>query len=447
MGAPEAIYPSPYRDIWFVIMVLTVLNVAGLGIVVGQYAFLGHVVISGASLRLISVLLAYFWILRAVLVSKFQGYVPPIFEDVRLPFFGWLFYSIISFLVQFFYALPTGYVLYALDNMMFIPLLLLVFSVKPLIPSKIAWTFDESQLFSRIVWLFYVLAIVIWPLGFAQFITNRILLPQAISGTTFQLLSVTELSSVHIRASSFLESGAVYGQFSLFIVLLSLGKLRYGPVKKRWAYWLFLILGLTAAYSSYTRSVWIDGVLLLIAWLIFGLNGLSRLRKYLPFWNFSLVVLGMVLLYGITVTFAHETGITNSSTLLIRYQEWAHYTRFVVQNPFKLLFGYGLIQSPRFPVSANIIVDSTPIAIVLYQGIFGLGMFLYLYVSVWRWLLKTHSSGSPLVSIMLVKLSVFWAYGLVSNMGFGSFEDYIVLFCIFLFQAAGQSRRDLRART
>ncbi|MCY0870578.1 MAG: O-antigen ligase family protein, partial [Firmicutes bacterium] len=260
-------------------------------------------------------------------------------------------------------------------------------------------------------------------------------IPASIPSAHFVLLSVFEFTKV--RASSFFMSGALFGGFSDLIAFLALSRLL--NTKSSRPDYIMLAVSLFCVYTSRTRTEYLVlfvgvATLLILRVAHRKLKSRGRLLLYgLPY-AYTGVFLGTL---GLGRSFIYHdignAGFTSSATLVSRFDEWNYYlARYLmhIHNLANLFFGYGLIQSDRY-MRTPLIVDNTFIAIYLFQGIFGLILFLILYFSAWNWLSRRYlATGDFFESALLANLSVLLPTGLISNYGYGSVEDWLLILVV-----------------
>jgi hypothetical protein len=371
----------------------------------------------------------------------------------------WFYYSLASFLYLFFLDLPIQYVLFTFVTMLFYPFVALtMYSFTNEVPllNYSEWSTQKANSFRRLRNALYILAIVIWPLGFVQHFTNNPIIPTQID-SYWTIYSINFFG--HVRATSFLQSGAEFGQFSLLVLLISISNLWF--YKKRVIDLVFSIVAGVAIYITYTRMVFTDTLFALITLVIMAIIirmntfhsvagrklTYSRFTEWLPHF-YTLITLVSIFgsQYYHMLSDNNSFALNNGISLSARLQEWSYYITeyFAHGNLPTILFGNGLMQNPRFTVSSSILVDNTFLAIYLYQGIVGLFLFIMFYCSSWKWLIRQAiSSRNPLEIGFCAMYSTFLATGVVANYNLGGYDFYCILFMVFAF--AGYRERFLNS--
>lgn len=417
---------SPYM-LWRFIVVIATLNVLEYGIILIQYFLIHKVLIVGSEIRLFEACLVFIWLSRvAVLKERMNLSIPP---SILVSYGAWVAYSIIVGFVQLCYGLSVGYSAYAFNVMMFYPLLFMAFSIQPLSygVARKRWSLQD------VTGLFYGFAVLTWPLGFAQFIWNRPLVPVSIANAKFQLTSVLELAKFHVRASSFFPSGLAYGEFSGMVVLIAMANLLYSKTYRVLHAGIFIV-GVIAVYSTYTRSQYLS-VIAMVA-IFFGIRLLVTYDR--PITNvigtampFILGILSALVLFGgyqVLLTFRTSVPLFSTQTMVSRYIEWGNaFNAIGSEGLTKLILGSGLIQTSRLPNS--LLVDNTPLLIIFYQGLLGAMFFFTVFGAIWTYMWHRYRQfGLVFDLVVLTKLAIFFIVGMVVDQQFGSIYDYLLVF-------------------
>ena len=281
---------------------------------------------------------------------------------------------------------------------------------------------------TRIVnrWL-VLLSLPLLALGFSQFVSNAPLLPLASSDESFKVYAVEYYGQT--RAFSLFNSGLNYGHFLSLLGAFTAYYLVRGKKTHRIASFVFLLILTAACYSTLTRNLYLEFAFTLLAALLLAQRsgaekkGFSRFSRYLPIFY---AVVAAVFVSGIQLLLATMGGAAKllaQESLYMRYIEWQYYFPLWVDSGLKnLLFGVGLIQNERFPVTEDVLIDNTFLAIGVHIGLIGLVLWLMLMWKLWNYLLQIQAlmPGNAFV-LAIVALSSTWISSGLYNINFGMY--------------------------
>lgn len=253
------------------------------------------------------------------------------------------------------------------------------------------------------------------PLGYAQFMTQRPIVPTDSVDNNFRV--VVWNSGAGIRAFSLFTAPGFFGLFSTMIAAMSIAMC--GP-RRNWLFGLPLfMLSVFACWISLTRSDLVGLGCALTTACVITFWGKENRARWLP-----LIYLPVGVLVGIYAFTLSSSGsgsgtraITDTSSFTARIYEWAYYLgTFSMDKWPALLFGSGIIQSDKVQTNASIVpIDNLYLAIVLHSGLFGLGLTMALVWALWEWVRKkAESRASPLHTAIAASFSTLWCVGLFS---------------------------------
>jgi hypothetical protein len=281
---------------------------------------------------------------------------------------------------------------------------------------------------TRIVnrWL-VLLSLPLLVLGFSQYVSNAPLVPLASPDESFKVYSVDYYGQT--RAFSLFNSGLNYGHFLSLLGAFTAYYLVRGKKTNRIRAFVFLLILTAACYSTLTRNLYLEfGFTLLTALLLARRSGAGDrdfrpLPRYLPVFY---AVVAVVFVYGVQLLLATRGGaakLLGQESLYQRYVQWQYYFPLWADSGLKnLLFGVGLIQNERFPVTEDVLIDNTFLAIGVHIGLIGLVLWLVLMWKLWNYLLQIQAliPGNPFV-LAIVALSSTWMSSGLYSINFGMY--------------------------
>jgi len=194
-------------------------------------------------------------------------------------------------------------------------------------------------------------------------------------------------SKIHeIRVWSILPSRIEYGKAMALMSILAMFYVVYSKKNYKIQFFLLFILSLTGVYISTERTS-----LILVTVSIINLFLLKIDLK------FSRIVLGNVILsiifpfvlMSLTFQYTLSNSLLRTNSLIDRIYWWGIIIKNYILNGdiVNILFGYGIIQTTDSKSYSSVIthgklwIDNLFFTIFLYQGIIGLILFLYMYIS------------------------------------------------------------------
>jgi hypothetical protein len=103
-----------------------------------------------------------------------------------------------------------------------------------------------------------------------------------------------------------------------------------------------------------------------------------------------------------------DTGdLQDTASLIQRITQWTYYSELILQSsPPEKVFGAGIVQNEKLLSLYPMIIDNTPLALVLHIGVVGLVLFGVLMIKMWLYLRrKALATEQP----FLIAAASFWA--------------------------------------
>ena len=396
--------------------------------------FSGNIYIKNIVLKLLLVLLVATCFLQHILKSSTVVCV----KRIAIPYLFFCAYLVLHFILLR-QDYPLDYLLQSYNSYYFF-LLLFPF---------VAFMSAEVRVFSKTLVLISVPLLLI---GFAQFLSNSPLLPVASSDRYFSVFSHEYYGRV--RAFSLFNSGLNYGHFLALLGAFLLCRL----IRARRSAWLILVPALLAVtfacYTTLTRNLYIE--------FCFTLLSAALLMRRRSWQRGSLryrLVSAVPLLYALAASFVIFVMpllelisggggmLLKQDSLVIRLQAWLYYLPLWLNSGVKtLLFGVGLIQHERFPMTENVVIDNSFLAIGLHIGLLGLLLWFTLMWRLWKYLLAIQGrmpDNLP-IAAMTALCSTWISSGLFNN----NFNLYAILFTmVFPLYLTGKRKLDALRET
>ena len=259
-------------------------------------------------------------------------------------------------------------------------------------------------------------------LGWAQFILQKPLVQLASNDGNFRIFASQWMmpGETLIRATSFFGTALEYGNFAVLMAAIGIGMCgEPGGWKKGIP--LYLIAAATC-YTTWTRVVFLQLFVATVAALTFTFGRKPNRVTWQP-----LIALGLgwlIAFSGITSLINQEKGLSNSTSLELRLQQWETYgTTMARATVSQQLFGFGFCQAdkpviiPRkdefYGKAVTVLVDNTYLALMLHIGVIGTLVMMGLLWGMWRHL-RMEAANRP--TPMLVGIASFWATFLMTGM-------------------------------
>jgi hypothetical protein len=251
------------------------------------------------------------------------------------------------------------------------------------------------------------------PLGFAQYFSQRPIVPTESGDNNFRVLVWNAAGG--IRAFSLFTAPGFFGLFSSLIASISIAMCR---LRRNWIVALpLLLMSVFACWISLTRSDLVGLACALTTACLITFSKKKNRARWLP-----LVYVPLGVLVGIYAFFLSSSGsgtraITDTSSFTERLYEWGFYLgSFRMDKWPTFLFGSGLVQSEKVQTNGSIVpIDNLYLAVTLHTGIVGLALTMALFWTLWEWLRKrAELRTSYLYTAVAASFSTLWCVGLFS---------------------------------
>lgn len=406
-----------------------------------QYQIFHHVFVPSITIKMVAVVLAIIWVLYMAR-SKFRG-ILLVDRKILWTYGIWMAYSLLNLVLLTRFAYSLFYIAFTFVVMLLYPSLFFFLTIAPEEAGKNQLTPDNARrYYGAIKNIILIVGGAALLLGLAQWILDLPLINT--SGHYYHVMSFQFLGKT--RAFSFFSAPLYYGRFLVIVLLLLISALvlRENKVSLKWG--IFVVLLLTGIYSTYTRNVDLDAVLsmftlgsLLMARKLHG-GLLSKLAKLLPFAYLAAIVFVVVVLPLHQLQSNHS--LLNSTSLNARLAIWQH-----VIHGFKgwsqWMFGTGLMQNNRFPVTQGIVVDNTFLGIILYQGIVGLVLYLAFFYALWNRMVDIVLQAETLTALDLSVASItsaVLATGMFNMFNFGESSFFMLIASMMVLHSLRENR-------
>jgi hypothetical protein len=234
---------------------------------------------------------------------------------------------------------------------------------------------SEKTIVRTIVLVFFLCAAV----GLAQYLTAQPILHTESTDGNFVVSSWN--FNGQVRAFSFFASSLEYGIFCSFCGALGVALLKYHRINGL----LLLAASALACYTTLTRLCYLLFVCACVYALILSFGKKPGRGLWQPVFFFALGIVTIVV--GVSsVARGNASGLQDASSLLDRIEEWTYGYGLLRQASLsQQLFGMGLTQNGQFS-DLPIIIDSSPLALLLHIGFVGLLLFTVYSAYAWNYL-------------------------------------------------------------
>lgn len=328
-----------------------------------QMLFLGGQVIAGNS------------VLKAALVVAVCAgcIVHPRIDFIRIPVWTWII--AITFLI-----FEIGYLDFARGMSLYNILLSYYDSYLLLLMGPVLLVFRgaiaDKSLSRYVTWIFLICAAI----GIAQYITNQPLLRTESTDGSFTVESWEFIGQV--RAFSLFGSAL---EFGIFCALNGALGIALAKTRRLWGGFLWLISAV-ACFATYTRLCYIMFACACLSSLIFTFGKKPTRGRWYPAGYF---ILGMITLLAGLSSLATGTGsnLEDTGSLFMRINQWSFYYNLLNNSTLiEKLFGLGIVQNPKILPLFPMIIDNSPLALILHIGFVGFLMFSVLIWKMWLYL-------------------------------------------------------------
>jgi hypothetical protein len=266
-----------------------------------------------------------------------------------------------------------------------------------------------------------VILLVCVIIGAAQHFLGRPILYTESSDGSFTVPSWEFIGSV--RAFSLFGSALEFGLFSALCGALGIALAK----TRRLAGILLLVIAAFGCFTTLTRLCYLIFVCACLTAFILTFGKKPNRGTWQPLMHFVLGIL--TLLAGVsTLAGGGTSDLQDTGSLFMRLDQWSYYYNLLAQATWaERMFGFGIVQNekilPRFPM----IIDNTPLALILHIGVIGLLLFSFLSLKMWLYL-RHEAAGSrqPLV-VAVASLWATMACAGIFNIVFSSFGAVFAL--------------------
>lgn len=281
--------------------------------------------------------------------------------------------------------------------------------------------------------LFMVPNIII---GIAQAITGNPLFIDSVIGA--QGLDTNKINNIWQFGENTRSFGLFYsnGYYALYLVGFACFA-AYLTRKNKAILLATLIISATALYFTYTRTAYVQSLTAAVALFILLACLKWKLKPPIVFAMqclCSISIFYFILMYGIGSSNAQD--LSNSQSLIIRYENWEKIVNFMFSKPYNLIFGTGvsandiiitdIIKKSNLATNYSIIVDNGYLAYVIYGGLILLFLQLFLQYKIFR---SIYSNILLNKYIFLLPALVFLSSMPIYNM-FGNLNSSILILSI-----------------
>ncbi|HEY1660292.1 MAG TPA: hypothetical protein VGG14_18205 [Candidatus Sulfotelmatobacter sp.] len=246
---------------------------------------------------------------------------------------------------------------------------------------------SERAIIRLTVFLFVICAVI----GWAQYLTVKPLLFTESADGSFAINSWDFFEQV--RAFSLFTSSMNFGLFCSLAGALGVALCRTMP--KRGA--LLFVASALACFCTLTRlSYLVFACSCGYAWVLTFGKKPKRGLWYPPIFFFLGVT---TIVVGLSTFTAASGNLQDTGSLIQRIGQWGFYSELIVQSSTTdKLFGLGIVQNEKLSSDYPMLIDSSPLALVLHIGIVGLVLFGVLLVKMWLYLRREAvATGRPFV--------------------------------------------------
>jgi hypothetical protein len=374
--------------------------------------FAGHVPIPSVVLKFTMILIAG----MGILISRKVNAPPKVIYAwmilVEYVLFEFLFFTISK-------GFSLEYIAYSIEATLYFLLLLPFFYT-------LKRTVDEGKIIKIILLLFFPLAAV----GLWQSLSNHPLLPTLSADKYFQVYSWDFYGRV--RAFSFFGSASNFGHFLALVAAMSVVGLRQWRGRRRVLAALVLTSSLVSTYFTLTRATYVEVTLAVTTAVLITFFRWRGVRLSLLWPLYASLGLFIVFVAPSLVASLRGTGhLLADASLLMRYEEWAHYGGIWLNHGVaQMLFGTGLMQSSRFPITRSIVIDNVWLSLLFQLGLVGFIVVLLFLWQLWKELLNSLGA-RPKSMLTIGVVSACSTFPFTSIFGITTL-DYFLLFMIWL---------------
>jgi hypothetical protein len=289
------------------------------------------------------------------------------------------------------FGLNLGYLAFAANAMLFYLIFMLVLLSVPRAYSPYSSQPENDKAIGRRARWLLILATPVIALGILQHAFDSPILPQPDEDEDYLRLIHIDFVAGGTRAFSIFTSGWAFGEFVVFASLLALALLiRTGRAHRleRTALLIFWCLTAIASYSSLTRSIYLQFIISTLGLFVIVRFRVSAGRVIVLAFATSALAVGAVFIVALTRYLVGDWDLADSLSLYSRLLHWGHVYSLISADNVNYLLGTGLIANDRYELTRGLIVDNLYLAQILYSGLFGLALFFWAFIEVFRFAIR-----------------------------------------------------------
>jgi uncharacterized integral membrane protein len=397
---------------YILLLVLLLSMINGVMPQIEMAIFSGHVQIPTVVLKLLMIAIA----VLGVLIKRKLGTPAPILL-AWATLVTYLFFEAVFF--TFFANYSLIYIVYSFESTLYFLLLLpLLYAFKE--------TVDERQIATIITWLFVPLV----SLGIWQSVTNDPILPTISVDQYFQVYSWDFYGRV--RAFSLFGSASNFGHYLALVAAMSVAALGQCNGRRKSLAAIGFVLALVATYMTLTRATYVEVLLAVTTAALVTFFKWRGIRLSLLWGVYAGI--GLFVAFVAPAIIAGLRGTDHlfaDASLLIRYEEWAHYSGIWLNHGVAtMLLGTGLMQSSRFALTQKIVIDNVWLSLLFQFGLVGFLIILAFIWQLWKTLMKGLQA-HPRSILTIGVVSSCSTFPFTSIFGITTL-DYLLLFTVWL---------------
>jgi hypothetical protein len=271
-------------------------------------------------------------------------------------------------------------------------------------------------------------------IAIAQYLTGKPLVYTESSDGSFQVNSWTFFDNM--RAFSLFSSGLTFGLFCALCGALGVAISKTSPLKGA----LLCVLSAVACFITLTRLSYLVFVCACTSSLVLTFGKKASRGLAHPF-LYATVGLSTIVIGVRSAVTGGGGDLENQMSLLERVSQWIYYSSVIVNAALmKQLFGLGVVQNEKLARLAPMVIDNTPLALVLHIGIFGLAIVGILMFKMWLYLRRQAiSTKHPFI----IAAASVWAVLLCAGMFNVIFSSFGAIFSLAILCQTEQTKKEV----
>jgi hypothetical protein len=267
------------------------------------------------------------------------------------------------------------------------------------------------------VFLFLICAMI----GIIQYLTAQPILYTESADGAFRVDSWYFFDEV--RAFSLFSSAMNFGMFCALCGALGVALSRTMPVRGM----LLIAASAAACFTTLTRLSYLLFFCVCTYALVLTYGKKSARGQWQPvvyfFAGLATIATGLSSLVS-----GGTNNLQDASSLLQRIGQWTYYADFLIHSSLAdQLFGVGIVQNEKILPLYPMIIDNSPLALILHIGVVGLVLFTVLLVEMWLFLRREALASQQPFAIAAASLWAALACAGTFNIVFTSFGTVFAL--------------------